>query len=77
MERECAIPSLHELLAVAVERAGCAQEESRALIDRQRAMTASLDDTIGCIQRRRRATVARTPAFGNGHRGAKLRSGPG
>ena len=65
--------SLHQLLEDAVQRAALVQEYSHELAERQRAVTAALDDTLRCLRegRLKRAT------FGNGHRRAGRRSRPG
>jgi multidrug efflux pump subunit AcrA (membrane-fusion protein) len=65
--------SLHELVSDALERAAQAQEESYELLERQREVTAALDDTLRCLRRCRGARAR----FGNGQRGAGIRARPG
>jgi hypothetical protein len=65
--------SLHELVSDAIERAARAQEESYELLERQRAVTAALDDTLRGLREGRRARAT----FGNGQRGAGRPGRPG
>ena len=50
MEREGAIPSLHERIVGAVERAGQAQDQSCALIERQLALANELHETLDDVE---------------------------
>ncbi len=48
------MPPLHDLLSDANERAAHAQEESQDLIERQRAVVATLEETMEQVRERRR-----------------------
>jgi hypothetical protein len=67
VQREGSDRSLNERLAVEVERAAHAQEESHALIARQRALSASIASTLADIGRRRRRTETDTGVPGAAH----------
>ena len=54
MEREHASASLHDRLAIAVERAAQAQEDSSTLIEQQHSLVTALRETVATIHRRRR-----------------------
>ena len=50
MEREGAIPSLHERIVGAVERAWLAHDQSCALIERQLALANELHETLDDVE---------------------------
>ena len=50
MEREGAIPSLHERIVGAVERAWRAHDQSCALIERQLAIATELHETLDDVE---------------------------
>jgi hypothetical protein len=62
MERDCAKPSLHDLVSDALTRAARAQDESRMALDAMRATTDALEQTVAQAHYSRAARQRERPA---------------